>query len=98
MLDYTDKYLRMGEDLANGIVPLGYTIKGYVRYVAQFSKFFGRSPDQLTCEHARQYQLEACTCTGVVTFVPEYPRGLCHHPSLRLAIGHGLAGADGRSV
>jgi site-specific recombinase XerD len=33
------------------------TIKGYVRYVAQFSKFFGRSPDQLTSEHARQYQL-----------------------------------------
>ena len=33
------------------------TIKGYVRYVAQFAKFFGRSPEQLTPEHARQYQL-----------------------------------------
>jgi integrase/recombinase XerD len=33
------------------------TIKGYVRYVAQFAKYFRRSPDQLTSEHARQYQL-----------------------------------------
>src|SRR5580765_991024 len=33
------------------------TIKAYVRYVAQFAKFFGRSPAELTPEHARQYQL-----------------------------------------
>ena len=33
------------------------TITSYVRYVAQFAKFFGRSPEQLTPEHARQYQL-----------------------------------------
>jgi site-specific recombinase XerD len=33
------------------------TIKGYVRYVAQFAKYFRRSPEQLTSEHARQYQL-----------------------------------------
>jgi len=33
------------------------TIKGYVRYVAQFAKHFRRSPEQLTPEHARQYQL-----------------------------------------
>jgi len=33
------------------------TIKGYVHYVAEFAKHFGRSPAQLTPEHARQYQL-----------------------------------------
>jgi integrase/recombinase XerD len=33
------------------------TIRGYVYYVARFSKYFGRSPEQLTPEHARQYQL-----------------------------------------
>jgi integrase/recombinase XerD len=33
------------------------TTKAYVRYVAQFAKFFGRSPEELTPEHARQYQL-----------------------------------------
>jgi integrase/recombinase XerD len=33
------------------------TIKAYVRYVAQFARYFRRSPDQLTSEHARQYQL-----------------------------------------
>ena len=33
------------------------TIEGYVRYVAQFAKFFGRSPERLTPEHVRQYQL-----------------------------------------
>lgn len=31
MYDYTDKYLRQIDDLANGVLPLGYTIKGYVR-------------------------------------------------------------------
>ncbi len=33
------------------------TVKAYVRYVALFAKHFGRSPEQLTPEHARQYQL-----------------------------------------
>jgi site-specific recombinase XerD len=33
------------------------TIKGYVRYVGEFAKYFRRSPAQLTPEHARQYQL-----------------------------------------
>ena len=33
------------------------TTKAYVRYVAQFAKFFGCSPEKLTPEHARQYQL-----------------------------------------
>src|SRR5580765_5533651 len=32
-------------------------IKAYVRYVAQFAKFFGCSPEKLTPEHVRQYQL-----------------------------------------
>jgi integrase/recombinase XerD len=33
------------------------TIRGYVYYVARFAKYFGRSPELLTPEHARQYQL-----------------------------------------
>jgi site-specific recombinase XerD len=33
------------------------TIKAYVRYVAQFAKFFGCSPEKLTPEHVRRYQL-----------------------------------------
>ena len=33
------------------------TISAYVRYVAQFAKFFGCSPEKLTPEHVRQYQL-----------------------------------------
>jgi site-specific recombinase XerD len=33
------------------------TIEAYVRYVAQFAKFFGCSPEKLTPEHVRQYQL-----------------------------------------
>jgi len=33
------------------------TIRGYVYYVARFAKFFKRSPEQLTPEHARRYQL-----------------------------------------
>jgi integrase/recombinase XerD len=33
------------------------TTKSYVRYVAQFARFFGRSPEELTPEHAREYQL-----------------------------------------
>jgi len=33
------------------------TVKAYVRYVALFARYFGRSPEQLTPEHARQYQL-----------------------------------------
>jgi len=31
------------------------TIESYVRNVAQFAKHFGRSPEHLTAEHARQY-------------------------------------------
>jgi len=33
------------------------TIKGYVGYVAQFARHFGRSPEILTPEHAREFQL-----------------------------------------
>jgi site-specific recombinase XerD len=33
------------------------TIEGYVRYVAAFARHFGRSPEKLTPEHARRYQL-----------------------------------------
>jgi site-specific recombinase XerD len=33
------------------------TIEKYVHYVAKFAKFFGRSPERLTAEHVRQYQL-----------------------------------------
>lgn len=33
------------------------TTNAYVRYVGQFAKFFGCSPDKLTAEHVRQYQL-----------------------------------------
>ena len=33
------------------------TVKAYVRYVALFARYFGRSPAVLTPEHARQYQL-----------------------------------------
>ena len=33
------------------------TTQVYVRYVAQFAKFFGCSPEKLTPEHVRQYQL-----------------------------------------
>jgi integrase/recombinase XerD len=33
------------------------TIEGYVHYVARFARHFGRSPEKLTPEHARQYQL-----------------------------------------
>ena len=33
------------------------TTNAYVRYVAQFAKFFGCSPEKLTPEHVRQYQL-----------------------------------------
>src|SRR4029077_2855802 len=32
-------------------------VQAYVRYVAQFARYFGRSPKQLTHEQDRQYQL-----------------------------------------
>lgn len=34
-----------------------HTIEGYVHYVAAFAKHFRRSPERLTPEHVRQYQL-----------------------------------------
>jgi len=33
------------------------TIEAYVRYVAQFAKFFRTLPEKLTPEHVREYQL-----------------------------------------
>jgi site-specific recombinase XerD len=33
------------------------TIDSYVRYAAEFAKYFGKSPDQLGIEHVRDYQV-----------------------------------------
>jgi len=33
------------------------TIRGYLRHVANFAQHFHRSPDQLSSEHVREYQL-----------------------------------------
>ena len=47
---------RMIDDITiRNMSPL--TQKAYVRAVKNFSKHFGKSPDQLTFEHVREYQL-----------------------------------------
>jgi len=47
---------RLIEDMQlRNLAPI--TIEKYVLYVANFAKFFGRSPERLFPEHVRQYQL-----------------------------------------
>lgn len=41
------------------------TQKAYVRAVKNFSRHFGKSPDQLTFEHVREYRLHLVPCLGV---------------------------------
>lgn len=41
------------------------TIKGYVRFLAQFARYFQRSHLVLTPEHARQYQLHLLEKTSL---------------------------------
>jgi Phage integrase, N-terminal SAM-like domain len=66
---------RMIDDMTiRNMSPL--TQKAYVRAVKNFSKHFGKSPDQLTFEHVRVPGLKKVTAdaSGFVALTPELER------------------------